>query len=114
MPSFTLDQINEAADRQYGPFVIEGIPGGDVTLLNALRMPKTQRKRLIDYQKAANAILEDPSAGSDEADDTLPQMIRLVAASKADADRLLKWAGDDQAKLAVVMQQYGKASQGEA
>lgn len=112
MPSMSLDDINEAADQRFGPFTISGVPGGDVILLNPLRMPKTKRRQLVDLQKVANQLgTDDPDAVLD----SLRQIVLVAAKTKADGDRLLKAIGDDQGKLAVILQEYGKSSQqGEA
>lgn len=103
MPKITLADIQEAADKKYGPLVIEGIEGGDVTLVNPLRLPKKKRQAMTALD------------GSDgDVDDKLVEIVRL-AASKGDADRLLKAVGDDLAALAEIMADYmGAAQVGEA
>ncbi len=113
MPGITLAQIREAADKQCGPFVIEGIPGGDVTLVSPLRMSKAKRKKLTDLQKKQDEL----AAGDEDLDveQLLHEMVYVVAESKAAADRLLKAIGDDLAQLAVVLNEYGQGVQaGEA
>lgn len=108
MPTITLDFINEAADERFGPLVIEGVDGGPVTLLNPIRLSKDKRKALQDMQT-------DATDDVDAALDGLRAMVKLVAKTPSDATRLLKAFGDDQAKLAVLLQEYGQASRvGEA
>lgn len=105
MATISLQDIRDAADRKYGPLVIEGVEGGDVTLLNALRLSKDKRMAL--------AALDD----EDDLDiqDKLEQIIRLAAASTDDADRLLGAFGDDLGQLAETLQSYsGKTQLGEA
>ncbi len=111
MPGITLAQIREAADREYGPFVVEGIPGGDVTLLSPLRLSKAKRKRLTDLQKRQDNLGED----AEDMEKLLLEMVVIVAESKAGGDRLIKAMGEDLAQLSVVLNEYGKAGQmGEA
>lgn len=105
MAGITLDNIRQAADDKYGPFVVEGVPGGDVTLVNALRLSKDKRKKLTDMQSDEDG----------DQDEKLRDMIRLVADSPASAKRLLDALGDDLAQLAVVLNEYGQAARlGEA
>lgn len=103
MAGITLAQIRQAADDKYGPFVVEGIEGGNVTMLNAIRLSKAKRKKLADMQK----LQDDPEADQEQ---MLRDMVILVASSKPDGERLLKALGDDMAQLAVVLEEYGKSS----
>ena len=108
MPSVTLDDIQAAADRKYGPFTVDMGDGQTCTLLNALRLSKDKRKKVLKLQD-----LQDEDA--ENVEDHLIEMVRLTAQSKADADRLLKAIGNDLALLAEILEQYGKASElGEA
>lgn len=115
MPEFTLQQINDAAEEQFGPFVIPDVPGGPVTLLNPTRMSKDKRRKLVQLQSTIN----NPDAAEEDQIDAalegMRDMVTLVAKTKAEGDRLLKAIGDDQGKLMIVLQEYGKASRtGEA
>lgn len=105
MPTITLQDIRDAADKKYGPLIIEGVEGGAVTLLNALRLSKEKR--------AALSALDD----QDDIDvqDKLEQIIRLAAATEDDANRLLAEFGEDLGQLAEALGHYtGKTQLGEA
>lgn len=105
MAGITLENIQKAADDKYGPFVVEGVPGGDVVLVNALRLSKDKRAKLT-------AMQSDEDGDQDE---KLRDMIRLVAQDAASGKRLLDALGDDLAQLAVVLNEYGQAARlGEA
>lgn len=100
MPSFTLEDIQSAADKKYGPLIIE-IPSGPVELVNPLRLPKEKRDQLNKLD-----AIEDP-------DEKLAAAIRL-AATPADAKRLLA-AVTDLATLAEIVVMWTSAAQvGEA
>lgn len=103
MPKFTLADIREAAEKKYGPFVIE-LEDGDVTLVNPLKMSKANRKKLT--------ALDD---GDDsDVDEKLAATIRL-ATTPAEAKRLLAAVGDDLPTLAQIVRDWTATAQaGEA
>lgn len=104
MPKVTLASIVEAADKKYGPYVIEGIEGGDVTLLNPLKMSKVKRKKLSELNEAES-----------EVDEKLAETIRLAASTQAEAKRLLAAVGDDLAVLGQIVKDWGATAKvGEA
>ena len=108
MAGMQLDDIRRAADEKYGPYVIEGVEGGPVTLLNPIRLSKEKRANLTGLQR----VQEDPAADHDR---LLRDMVRIVAESTSDAERLLEEIGDDNAVLAELLNAYGRAVQpGEA
>lgn len=108
MPSVTLADIQAAADAKYGPYVIDMGDGQTCTLLNAFRLPKDKRKKVMALQ---DLQAEDP----ENVDDHLMDMVRLTAKSTADSTRLLKAVGSDLGLLAEILDGYGKASElGEA
>lgn len=108
MPSVTLADIQAAADRKYGPYVIDMGNGSSVTLLNALRLPQEKRVALMKLQDLQEEDAENIGAH-------LEEMVRLTAKTKADADRLIRAVGGDLALLAEILEGYGKASElGEA
>lgn len=107
MPSFTLADIQAAADEKYGPTVIE-LEDGPVVLVNPLRMSKATRQKFM--------ALGQPKEGEAEidVDEKLAEMIRL-ATKPADAKRLLAAVGGDLAQLKEIVELWTKASQlGEA
>lgn len=104
MPSISLQDIQEAADKKFGPFVVEGVPGGDVTLANPLRMSKDKRKKLFDLKDVTEENIDEKFA----------DLIRL-GTSPAEAKRLLAAIGDDLATLKEIVESWLKGSQaGEA
>ena len=113
MPSVTLADIQEAAERKYGPYIIELSGGQTCTLVNAIRLSKDKRKKVLSLQDKING--EEKDVDEANVDEFLEDMIRLVAKSKADADRLIKAAGGDLAILMSVVEGYSEGSQlGEA
>lgn len=105
MANIRLDDIREAAEKKYGPYVIEGVPGGDVTLLNPIRLPKAKRVKLNKLQSMQESEMVK------EQDQLLRDMIILIAATPEDAKRLLDVLGDDSALMAEVLNDYGLKSQ---
>ena len=102
MPSFTLADIQAAADKKYGPVTIT-LEGDDVvTLTNPLRLSKANRDKL--------QALDD----EDDVEIKLTGVIKAVA-SQADAKRLLAAVGGDLATLAQIVTDWQEATQvGEA
>jgi len=105
MANIQFDDIRQAAEEKYGPYIIEGIPGGNVTLLNAIRLPKSKRMRLVKLQSMqAKEMVK-------EQDQLLRDMLQLVAATADDAQRLLAVVGDDSALMAELLNDYGQKAQ---
>lgn len=107
MPTFSLADIQKAADEKYGPLVIPDVPGGPVELVNPLRLSKEKRKKLTELDKATDS-------GEIDVDEKIAQVIRL-AAKPADAKRLLAAVGGDLAQLKEIVERWTESSQvGEA
>ena len=105
MPTISLQDIRDAADRKYGPLVIAGIDGGDVTLLNPLRLPAARRKEMTGLDEVEDL----------DQDSKLRRIVELAAETPAQGKRLLKAVGDDMGLLAQLLENYGKGVQvGEA
>lgn len=104
MAGITLADIRKAADEKYGPYVVSGVPGGDVTLVSAVRLSKEARKKLTQLQEQQDDTEADQDA-------LLRDMVRIVAESADAATRLLDAIGEDNAQLAVLLEAYGEASQ---
>lgn len=105
MPTVSLQDIRDAADKKFGPLVIEGVKGGDVELLNPARLSKENRAELKRV------------VGDDDLDeeDRLTAIVRLTAKSAGHAKRLLDEFKGDIGGLAVVLENYNQGSQmGEA
>ena len=106
MASFTLDDIRAAAEAKYGSTDIE-TSKGTVSLVNPLRLPKAKREALMSIQ-------ERLEAGEDQ-QDLLEESLRLVAATKAQGDSLVKEIGGDLTVLVEVFTAYNESAQvGEA
>ena len=105
MPKITLADIRDAAEKKFGPLVIEGVDGGDVELLNPARLSKDKRAKLKDV--VADEELDEQ--------DRLEQIVKVTAKTAADAKRLLSAVGDDLGVMAVILENYNQGSQmGEA
>jgi hypothetical protein len=63
MAKISLGDLQKAADEKYGPFVIEDVPGGDVVLLNSLRLPKEKKVELERLQTGAVELARRLAAG---------------------------------------------------
>lgn len=119
----SLDQLNAEADKRFAPFVVDDVPGGSVTLRNALRLPKADRDRLRKLQKDVNKLKlatdADESGDSSAAEEAvvgmLQKMFGILAAEAGGGDRLSEAVGDDPAKLMLIMEMYAEDTQlGEA
>ena len=109
----SLDQINKEAETRFKPFVIEGIPGGDVVLRNAMRLPKAERAQLRKLH-AEVASLKDGGADENAALAVFGKFFALLAIGDA-GKRLADAVGDDPAKLMILLEMYAEDTQlGEA
>lgn len=101
----SLDQINQEVDNRYAPFVVEDVPGGDVTMLSPLRLPKAQRGKLFALHK------EIGTARDSEDVDALVKLsenvIDLVSVGDG-GKRLLKELGGDLGKMTYILQLYSE------
>jgi len=94
MPSIKLSDIQAAADKKYGDFVVELPDNEIVSFAPALRLPKVQRRLLaaaLDIQKRAEA--------DDDADiyDVYRDVFRISARQGQAFDKLTEAIGDDPA-----------------
>ena len=124
MASITLDFIKEEIDRRYAPFVVEGVAGGDVTLLPLLSLKSEHRKELLGMLDRVNKLQESSNdentakASSEEVSEMLDifgRAVSLVAENDAAAERLHKALNYDTAAYTLVFTEYIEATQvGEA
>ena len=106
MPSFTLADIQAAADKKYGPTVIE-LPDGPVEMVNPIRLSKEKRKALADLDKA-------DEAGDIDVDEKLAELLK-IAMSASDAKKLSAAVKGDLAQLKEIVDRWSESSQpGEA
>lgn len=102
MPTITLDDIRQAAEEKFGNTVIP-CKGGDVELLNPIRLKKAVRDELTSLDE-----IEDL-----DAEEKLERIIHLAAKTEAQAKRLV--ASLDLAELATVVEMWTRGQQvGEA
>lgn len=112
MAKVTLDSIRESAEKKYGAFEIEMGDGSVVRLLNVLRLPRDVRAKL--------ASVNSESFSEETLDDELINMVKSIAETPEQADRLLRSVatGDgspDMAMLATIIEQYSEGTEvGEA
>lgn len=100
----TLASIREATEAKYGSTIVD-LGKDKVELVNALRLGKTKREKLTELQKDEEI----------EVHEKLSQLVRLVAKTEAQAEKLLAAVGEDTAVLAEIVNTYTKGTQaGEA
>lgn len=108
--NFTLDDIKAAAKEKYGSTTIDLGNGETVELLNALRLEKGKRKRLIAVQNELDGADDDFDQEA-----SIDEMLSLLCANDWQRDRLMEAVGDDLAVKVEIMASYGKVTQvGEA
>ena len=72
---FTLESLREEAEKKFSPVEIE-LPDGDVvTLRNMLRLPKNDRKKVVEKLKALEKVGEDNDG--EETEDEVTELVRL-------------------------------------
>jgi hypothetical protein len=109
----SLTQINEEVEQKYGPFVIEDVPGGDVTLRNPIRLTENERHRLGELHRSLNQTEQD-APDEDAVVARIREILDLVAVGDG-GKRLSEEVGDDAGKLLHVFRLYAEAMQlGEA
>lgn len=104
------NDVEAEADQKYGPFVLEDVPGGDVTLRNIYRLAENERhqvKELNDKIKAAKGDV-------DIVLNAAVAVLELVAVGD-DGKRLVEALGGEPPKILHVLNLYMEATQpGEA
>lgn len=120
MPNYTLEDLHRATEKKYGHTSFDDL---GVVLLNPLRLSKEKRAELKkaqeDWQKAQEAqekARADYEAGkrktapqNDEEDAVLKHLahiIRIVAETEAQAEKLLDYADGDLAVLSTVVEMW--------
>lgn len=106
--TFSLDDIKKAAEKKYGSTEIDLGDEGKVSLVNVMRLPKERRDALLKIQDGMKEDGADQEGG-------LKAILRLVAATEKQADKLLDAAGDDLAVLVTIFERYSAGTElGEA
>lgn len=113
--TFTLDMIREATEAKYGSLDIPMEDGSVVSLLNPLRLAKGKRDELMEVQKQLSSDEKDEDAPEVDQEATFVRIFELVAATEAQAGKLIAALEGDLAAMAVVFEKYGEDTQaGEA
>lgn len=111
----SLNQINTEVDQKYGPFVVEDVPGGDVTLRNPVRLVESERAQLVGLNAEIKAAEGDVNKVIAAAESLLKLVSvgdggkRLVAALDGDAAKLIHLVN-----LFTEATQMGEASRSES
>lgn len=109
---FSLDDLREEVEREFAPVTIELSDGTEVTLRNLLRLPKGQRRDVVDTLKVLEAV-----DGSDDSDvEELLYAATSVLEIVADhGKKLTKELDGDLAVTMKVLERWMEATQpGEA
>lgn len=107
MSSFTLDDIRAAAEQKYGSLDID-LGDKTVRLLNALRLPKEDRKAL-------SALQDRLDTDSGDAEEVLTEALIMISENDTQAEWLLEAVDGDLAVMAEIFERWVKGSQsGEA
>lgn len=124
MAKISLGDLQKEADKKFGGLIVEDVPGGDVVLLNGLRLPNEKKVELDRLQKEAVELAKRLEDGENLSDDERRQatehpmfgrILRLVCENDQSADRLFDLIGDDHGLLLTIWNAYTDAAQpGEA
>lgn len=115
MPSFSLNDLNAAADKQYGNFEIPLGEGETLVFLNPLRMKKDRRARMTKLfmnGEIESRLKEEPTL---DMYDLYREAFEIAAVNKATYEALVKAVGDSPAKWTLLFKEYNGTSElGEA
>jgi hypothetical protein len=104
-----LDDIRASIEQKYQPLVVDLGEHGQVTLVQAMRLPKEKRAEIASIQDRINGSEGDEDAAAE----AMRDLIRTVATGPV--EQLLETAGEDIAFLMEVITQYMAVSRaGEA
>lgn len=108
----SLNDINSEADEKFGPFVVDDVPGGEVALRNALRLPPKARAQMRRLEAALRGAIESKDA--DKILECGADLLKLVAADDG-GQRLLDAIDYDPTRVVHILGLYREATQpGEA
>lgn len=119
--TFTLDSFRQEVDRKYGPFVLEGVPGGgDIRFLPMLRHTRERRDEIgavLDRHTTKQGTEEAPAETTDlnKSIADIEELLSLVLENRSDMTRLKTAFGDDGQLFMSLWSEYQEATQpGEA
>lgn len=107
--TFTLDDINKAAEARYGSMDIVLDESSTLKLRNPLRLSKAERTELTAFSDKEAEDAEGGEKAEESEEQTLERMrgiIRIAADKKGLADRLFEHIGEDVALLVTIVEQY--------
>lgn len=115
MPSFSLNDLNAAADKQYGNFEIQLDGGETLVFLNPLRLPKDRRTRMTKLflnTEIESRLEEEPTL---DMYDLYREAFEIAAFNKETFKKLDKAVGDSPAKWTLLFKEFnGTSDLGEA
>lgn len=115
MPSFSLSDLNAAADKQYGNFEIPVNEDEVLVFLNPLRLDKDRRVRMAKLFQ--NGSIQDRLEVEPDLDmyDLYREAFEIAAVNEGTFKRLTEIVGDSPAKWTVLFAEFNGTSElGEA
>lgn len=114
-----LDDLRSTIETKYGPFILEGFPGGGpIYLLPILRLTRDRRTEFsvaLGELNSRPATEDDGKVDLNETIDTIVKLLGLVCEKPKDIDRITKALKDDGQALLEIWSQYQEVTQlGEA
>lgn len=104
------NDVEAETNEKYGPFVLEDVPGGDVTLRNIYRLTENERHRVREL----NAKLKAAKGDVDTVLNAATELLELVALGDGGV-RLVEALAGEAPKIMHVLNLYMEATQpGEA
>lgn len=115
MPNISLADIQKAADKKYGDYVIPVEGGKELRFKNPMRMSRDIRRKLADLFDVKK-MLEKAEANPDlDVYDLYREAFELTAVKPAHFAQLDKAVGDDPAIWTLLFEEFGEATEaGEA
>ena len=115
MPSFSLADLNAAADKQYGNFEIPVSEDEVLVFLNPLRLTKERRAKmtkLFQNGTIASRLEDEPEL---DMYDLYREAFQIAAVNEGTFERLVEVVGDSPAKWTLLFSEYNGTSElGEA
>lgn len=112
---FTLDDIHEAAEKEYGSVYLD-FEEGEVELVNVLRLPKEKRKVIMDLAKKSEKSEQDEAdTDIDRVREELLNGLKAACRTTGQAKILEKNVGHDTTYVLKAFSFYmGETEAGEA
>jgi hypothetical protein len=125
MAKISLTDLQNESQKKYGDLIVDDVPGGEVLLLNGLRLPNDKKAELDRLQREATELArrlesDDDSLSDEERRDATEhpmfgRILRLVCKDEDQEKRLFDFIGEDHGLLLTIWNAYTDVSQpGEA